>query len=60
MLYTGYNNRENGRILKRLFDRPYFRIKLLPDAVSVAVIIGTGVDSGILCEFSVDWVRVRV
>ena len=30
----GYNNPENGRILKKLFDRPYFKVKLLPDAVS--------------------------
>ena len=39
---SGYNNPENGRILKKLFDRPYFKIKLLPDAVSATAASGTG------------------
>ena len=45
-ILPGYNNPENGRILKKLFDRPYFKVKLLPDAVSATTASGTGLWRG--------------
>ena len=32
----GYSNLDNAKLFKRLFARPYFKVKLLPDAVREA------------------------
>ena len=29
----GYTNIDNARVFKKLFERPYFKVKLLADAV---------------------------